>query len=242
MGHWVCCHFDAFARFYLTRLGLPSVSPRSPLVQSLYCHLSLLSFTCQSTGNSDDSHSPFSVVQLAVQEVLYGLSLMAGGTALASNPATPTISAAVAKLLSFPRQPGAGSAASPGVQQAQQALRDVQLESSEVQQAIADLAAAAASAAAAAAASSGSVDASDQRGQQREEVARMVSRLRLLRVALHDAVRAMAEARAGAPAGAPSQLRVEDGLLRLHAIFSGERDFVLAKWQISWVPADGQSA
>ena len=155
-------------------------------------------------------------LQLAVQEVRYGLSLLAGAAELAARPVLGTVGSVVATLMAYPREGLGVKSVSAGAGAAGAApQQEVQLERSAVQQAVGELAAEAAKAAAAAAPAAG--DSAAQRSlQERADVARMSARLRLLRVALHDAVRAAATAR-GAGASAP----VQEAHLRLHAIFLG---------------------
>lgn len=168
----------------------------------------------------------FSSLQAAVQEVRYGLSLLAGGIALAAPPATGAVPAAVATLLAYPRDSlagawAAGEAAEAGGAQ-QPSLGAVPLESSDVQTAVAELAAA--SAAAAVPVHQPDDPQQAQRAQlRRTDAARMAARLRLLRVALHDTARAAAVARRGGTAGTPAQCSaVQAAQLRLHAIFTGK--------------------
>ncbi|GAB4814208.1 hypothetical protein N2152v2_001254 [Parachlorella kessleri] len=170
-------------------------------------------------------------IQLAVQEVRYGLSLMAGSAALLAMPSVGTITAAAATLMAFPLEALGGNATpSLKAQQQQQeegmaagrAVQQVPLEATDVQQAVAELAATAAGAAAAtgAALAAGAGDAEHaHKARDRLEVARMSARLRLLRVALHHAARAVASARENATGAETQQPDLQEAQQRLHRIF-----------------------
>lgn len=161
-------------------------------------------------------------LQLAAQEVQYGLSLLAGAATLAASPGSGVVGSAVATLLAYPRE-ALAAAANSG---AEAAVRPVQLEAPGVQQALAELAAEAArdAAAATAAASAAGPGAAARAVQERADLAAMSTRLKLLRVALHHAVADVAAARQG---GAGVQV----AQLRLHAIFSGAEG---AQGDVSW--------
>lgn len=159
-------------------------------------------------------------IQLAVQELRYGLALMAGSTALAEAAPASQLAPVLARLMAFPR--AAAAASGNGFPAA------VQLDSPAVQQAVADAAAAAASearsqaAAAAAIAPGGDVAEQAKRGAY---AASMSARLQLLRCSLSAAARDAEAARLGSGGGAGAQASaaaVAAAQQRLHAIFGGE--------------------
>ena len=165
------------------------------------------------------------MLQLAVQEVRYGLSLMAGGAALSATPVMGTITAAAATLMAFPLE-ALDDDAVPLIEAQQQqlqgtggALQRVSLEALDVQQAVAELAASAAAAAGGALAAGDAEEA--HKARDRLELARMSARLRLLRVALLDAARSVASARETATGTETQHPTLQESQLRLHRIFSG---------------------
>lgn len=140
-------------------------------------------------------------VQLAVQELRYGLSLMAGAVTLGAGPSTTTMASVVVQLMAYPRLSGAAQ------------LSAVALDAPAVQAAVA-----AAATSAVAERQPASTSPEQAEGQKAAlYAAGIAARLRLLRIALHDGVRDARAARAGGDDGA-----LASALQRLHAIFQGE--------------------
>lgn len=156
-------------------------------------------------------------VQLAVQELRYGLALMAGASAVAPHQPAARLAPVLARLMAFPRaaaaSAGAGTEAAP-----------LQLDSPEVQQAVADAAAAAAEARGSGAAPSGGIDAAEQ-AKRAAYAAAMAARLQLLRCTLAATARDVEAARlgAGGATAAASAAALAEAQGRLHGIFMGER-------------------
>lgn len=155
-------------------------------------------------------------VQLAVQELRYGLALMAGSATLAPHQPAARLAPVLARLMAFPRAAaakagGASSEAGP-----------LQLDNPQVQQAVADAASAAAEARGSAAAASG--DPAEQ-AKRAAYTAAMSARLQLLRCSLAAAARDVEATRLGASSStaATSAGAVVEARARLHAIFMGER-------------------
>ncbi|KAL4440107.1 hypothetical protein ABPG75_003108 [Micractinium tetrahymenae] len=155
-------------------------------------------------------------VQLAVQELRYGLALLAGRAALAADQQSTRLAPVLARLMAFPRAAAsrvAGTAAVPGDGAA--AL----LDSPEVQQAVGDAAAAGAEARLCAAlASSGSSDAAEK-AKRAAYAAAMSARLQLLRCSLSAAARDVQAGQLGAGSGAAAAADVAAAQARLHFIF-----------------------
>ena len=141
-------------------------------------------------------------VQLAVQELRYGLSLMAGVVTLGAGPSTATMASVVVQLMAYPRLSAAAQ------------LSAVALDAPAVQAAVAT-----AATSAVAERQPASTSPEQAEGQKAAlYAAGIAARLRLLRIALHDGVRDAGAARAGGDDGA-----LASALQRLHAIFQGER-------------------
>ncbi len=156
---------------------------------------------------------PLQPIQLAVQELRYGLALLAGRTALASSRRGAQLAPVLARLMAFPR-----SAASAVAGGAATAL----LDSRDVQQAVGDAAAEAAEARLGAAlAGSGGSDVAEK-ARRAAYAAAMSARLRLLRCSLAAAAQDLQAARLGAGSGAASAADVASAQARLHSIFLGE--------------------
>lgn len=157
-------------------------------------------------------------VQLAVQELRYGLALLSGAASLAPAQPGARLAPVLARLMAFPRASAAAASwdASPAAGSQQQPA--TQLDSPEVQQAVADAAAAAAEARGTGAAASGGVDAAEAARRAAYQAA-MAARLQLLRCSLDEAARDLRAARLGG--GASASVAAAQG--RLHAIFMGER-------------------
>jgi midasin len=154
-------------------------------------------------------------VQLAVQELRYGLALMQGAAAAAADSPGARLAPVLARLMAFPR---AAAAAAPG-------LPPIQLDSPDVQQAAADAAAtAAAEAAPSQAASAAGADAAEE-GKRRSYAAAMSARLQLLRCSLAAAANDVQAALLGADGSSGGQActaSVAAAQARLHSIFMGE--------------------
>lgn len=146
-------------------------------------------------------------VQLAVGELRYGLSLMAGAAVVAPGQRGAQLAPVLARLMAFPR--ATASIAVP-------AAGPVCLDSPGVQQAVADAAAEAAQAHG----SSGGDDAAEQL-QRHTYTASMSARLQLLRCSLASTAREVEAARLGA-GGGTSAAALASAQGRLHAIFMGE--------------------
>lgn len=153
-------------------------------------------------------------VQLAVQELRYGLALMAGSAAVAAEAPGSQLAPVLARLMAFPR--AAASAA-------------VHLDSPEVQQAVAAAAAAAAAERSSQAAADTDTDGGPgldaaEQAKRSAYTASMSARLQLLRCSLSAAAKDIAAARLGATGSASAQASAS-GLLaaqgRLHTIFMG---------------------
>ena len=159
------------------------------------------------------SSCPLQPVQLAVQELRYGLALMAGSAATSAGSQGSQLAPVLARLMAFPRAAAAAAAAT------------VELDSSAVQQAVADAAGAAAEARSteAAAHSASAADAAE-RAKRVNYQASMAARLQLLRCSLTAAARGVEAAQLGASVGAAqaSAAGVVAQQARLHAIFMGE--------------------
>lgn len=156
-------------------------------------------------------------VQLAVQELRYGLALMAGSATMAPHQPAAWLAPVLARLMAFPRAAaakagGASSEAGP-----------LQLDDPQVQQAVADAASAAAEARGSWATASGA-DSAEQ-AKRATYTAAMSARLQLLRCSLAAAARDVEAARLGASrsATATSAGAVVEAQARLHAIFMGEK-------------------
>lgn len=145
-------------------------------------------------------------VQLAVQELRYGLALLQGAAALAAVPTAAPLAPVIATLMAFPRAAAEGWAAAldaPAVQQAAAtAASDAVLRRAGVGHTVA---------------SEGGDASLDLR--RVAEGAAAAARLRLLRVALHIAAADLAAGRLSAgPETAP---HVANDQLRLHSVFAG---------------------
>lgn len=155
-------------------------------------------------------------VQLAVQELRYGLALLAGRATLAADGRTRQLAPVLARLMAFP-QAAASSAAASGP-----AAASLQLDSPAVQQAVADAAAAAAEARAAqAVAAAGAADGIDK-GRRSAYAAGMSARLQLLRCSLAAAARDVEAAGLGSGGNEATAAAVAAQQAHLHAIFMGE--------------------
>lgn len=154
-------------------------------------------------------------VQLAVQELRYGLALMGGSATLAPTQPGAQLAAVLARLMAFPRAAAAKAGGEGGK------AAPVQLDRPHVQQAVADAAAVAAEARGSAAAVSG-VDLAEQ-AKRVAYTAAMAARLQLLRCSLSAAARDVEAARLGASRGAASTSAgaLAEAQARLHTIFMG---------------------
>lgn len=156
---------------------------------------------------------PLQPIQLAVQELRYGLALLAGRAALASSRRGALLAPVLAHLMAFPR-----SAASAVAGGAATAL----LDSRDVQQAVGDAAAEAAEARLGAALASSDGSDAVEKARRAAHAAAMSARLRLLRCSLAVASQDLRAARLGAGSGAASAADVASAQARLHSIFLGE--------------------
>lgn len=138
---------------------------------------------------------------------------MAGAARLAPTQAGARLAPVLARLMAFPRAAAAGMAGS-----SQPAAGPVQLDSPEVQQAVADAAGAAAEARGAGAAAGSGVDAAEQARRAAYQAA-MAARLQLLRCSLAEAARELQVARLGGGQATAAAVAAAQG--RLHALFMG---------------------
>jgi len=155
-------------------------------------------------------------VQLAVQELRYGLALMAGSATPERHHPGRQPAAVPARPMALPR---AAEAKAGGANAKAAAL---QLDDPQGQQAVADAASAAAQARSSAAVAGG-VDPAEQ-AKRVAYTAAMAARLQLLRCSLAAAARDVEAARLGATGStvAATAGAVAEAQARLHAIFMGE--------------------
>lgn len=155
-------------------------------------------------------------VQLAVRELQYGVSLMAGGCRLAANPGSLAVVLSV--LLAFPRLPlGIGASGVAAGQDNHGKQTDSPLSGASVLHSSHAREVVAASAAGLAKHQlAGKAGISQDQVQRAGKASAAISRLQLLRVAAHDATRGMA-----IPSPAAAMRATADGVFKLHGIFKG---------------------
>lgn len=152
-------------------------------------------------------------IQLAVQELRYGLALLSGRTALAAGQRGAQLAPVLARLMAFPRSATSSMAGAAG---------GALLDSRDVQQAVGDAAAEAAEARVGAALASSSGSDAAEKAMRAAYAAAMSARLQLLRCSLAAAAQDLRAARLGAGTGAASAADVAAAQARLHSIFMGE--------------------
>ena len=167
-------------------------------------------------------------VQLAVQELRYGLALLVGSAALAASTPSARLAPVAAQLMAFPRAAAASATAGAALASRVESGPGnggggIELDSPAVQQAVVDAAGAAAEARAHEAVAAGRIPASAaedpaEYARRASYMAAISARLQLLRCSLAATARSVAGARAGA--GCASALATAQA--RLHTIFLGE--------------------